>query len=206
MENIFKPKREIYGSGKFRNVYEIENGKLAKKPKEYFNKRYFFGKIKFRNDLYSLVKLGNKNPNVIEYKNYTLLPEHIREKYVPKMRLIKGILVVDKVVDFDGKDSEAVNQVAEKSGGKITNAFFWQELGRMKDELIKANCLLFIVFNEHNIMARRSEDGNFMPIIVDLKRLNNFNLPFQPQLYLQKYRANKFLRKYERFVKKYRPE
>jgi hypothetical protein len=179
---------------------------IAKVPKKTTGKNYVFGKVSYPSAPYSLLKFGKANVNEAERENYEALPAVVRKEFTPDYRMIRGVVVQERVMDFDGTPSLSMIE-HEKKFGKIDNKFFWEKIDQLKEIFTKEQEPLFNTFGDgSNIMVKKISETEWKPMLIDYKRLGRRSFPFQADLLLKDAVRNKFLRQFRRFEERFRPE
>lgn len=192
--------------GRFRQVFLVGPGKdhVAKKQREMVRKKYPFGTVHYPSAVYGLLKFGNTNINKADYQNYLALPPEVRAQFAPKSRLLKGVMVQEQVMDYDGSRSLSVDEHVERSG-KIRNEHFWSDVDKLKEMLLDDESFLFGVFSGGaNVLVQKKSPDVWRPMIVDFKRLGRRSFPFQVSLALKRNLKMKFDRHFERFTRRYK--
>lgn len=193
--------------GRFREIFVVgdDRATVAKVPRASIKKRYPFGEMSIPAAPYVLLKFGVVNVNEVDHRNYLALPEIVRTLYAPSTRMLKGVLVQERVLDFDGSPSLSVDEYVAKHG-RIVNKHFWEEVRCLKDLLLTERVyLLGAFYGGSNIMIKRLSPTDWRPILIDFKRLGNRSYPFQPHLSLRSNLEKKFIRQYARFCRKFAP-
>ena len=155
---------------------------------------------------YTLLKFGAANINEVDYANYQSLPETVRKEFTPEMRMIKGIVVQERVVDYDGEPSLTIGEHTRKFG-KLRNRIFWEKVERLKHIFLAEEEPLLGVFHKgSNVMVKKVTEDEWVPVLIDFKRVSGRSYPFQPNLQLKAEVQKKFLRQFEKFENDYKPE
>jgi hypothetical protein len=202
-----EPLKHNSGGGKCREMFVVgpQKDHVAKIPKEIIEKKCPFGTVHYSSAPYTLLKFGKANINEADFENYQALPEVVRNTYAPSTRMIQGVIVQERVMDFDGSPSLSMEEHTRKYG-KIDNDFFWRKIDELKELFLSEEKPLLGVFQKgSNIMIKRVSENKLVPVIVDFKRLGARSYPFQPNLALPGEVQKKFMRQFEQFEKNYRP-
>ncbi len=194
--------------GRFREVYVVgpEGKHIAKLPRPIIHKKYPFGTVPMPGPAYTLLKFGNTNINKVEFENYKALPNSVRDVYTPKCRLIKGVLIEERVFDGDGTPSRSIDEHIA-AGETLDNEHFWKEVDTLRETLLADKAyLLGVFYGGSNIMVQKISPEVWKPVMVDFKRLGRRSYPFQPHLWSDANLEKKFLRQFERFERAHRPK
>lgn len=192
---------------RYRDVFLVGPDKdhVAKIPKESIKKKYPFGTIDYPSAPYTLLKFGKANINKADYENYEALPTVVRERFTASTRMIQGVIVQERVMNYDGTPAVSVEEESREHG-KIENVPFWKNIDELKDIFLSEERPLLGVFHKgSNILVKKTSADKWMPVIVDFKRLGARSYPFQPNLIIPNEVRNKFLRQFEVFEREYRP-
>lgn len=198
-------KRDSEG-GRYRETYLVGPKKdhVAKIPKDVIEKKYRFGTVPYPSAPYTLLKFGSTNINEVDYANYQSLPEAVRKEFTPEMRMIRGVIVQERVVDYDGEPSLTIGEHTRKFG-KVENPIFWERIEQLKRTFLAAEEPLLGVFHKgSNVMVKKVSEDEWVPVLIDFKRLGGRSYPFQPNLQLKGEVQKKFLRQFEKFESSYK--
>ncbi|NAS30514.1 hypothetical protein GTQ40_06000 [Flavobacteriaceae bacterium R38] len=161
---------EIIGEGNFRTTYAVKDKDLClKKHKKYVTKIIYGLKIDFRSNFFIFLKFGVSDLNVMEYKAIKKMPAELTP-YIPSdIEFIKGEgLVMGRAKDVDGTYSEMMANF-----GPIHNKAFWEHIERMikifEDNNIYPSDILY---KGNNLIVKKVSDEEWIPIIIDFKRMN----------------------------------
>jgi len=177
---------------------------VAKIPKDAIEKNYPFGTVRYPIPPYTLLKFGNANINETDYENYQALPAVVREKFAAPTRMIQGVIVQERVMDYDATPSLSVEEETREHG-KIGNVPFWKDIERLKKIFLSEGSPLLGVFHKgSNVVVKKMSADKWAPVIIDFKRLGGRSYPFQPHLLLRSELQKKFLRQFENFEEKYK--
>lgn len=201
-----EPLRHNSRGGRFRDTFLVGPNKdhVAKVPKDKIDKQTPFGKVSYPGPAYTLLKFGNTNVNIVDFENYQALPEIVKKEFAPKNRLLNGIIVQERVFDYDGTPSLSVSEYADQFG-KISNKNFWNKVEELKEIFLKEKEPLLGVFADgSNVLVKKLSEEEWVPIIVDFKRLGARAYVFQPHLRLPGEVQKRFLRRFERFERNYK--
>lgn len=185
----------------YRECYSIPDTDLCvKKQKRFREKQIFWVDLKIRLDLYLLFTFWVESLNIREYRVFNLLPIDLK-KYFPSIVMMCGEdLVMERIKDFDGSCSKTIREF-----WKIDNMKFWQEIENIARILLEKNMLFFDIFNSKNIVVKRISENEYVPVIVDFKRLGIGSYSFQFNLVFESERKRKFHKKLQDFKQKYNP-
>ncbi|MCR4325385.1 MAG: hypothetical protein NUV59_01085 [Patescibacteria group bacterium] len=179
---------------------------VAKTPKTSIEKKYSLGTVHYPSSAYTLLKFGKTNINEVDYENYKALPSTVREQFAASTRIIQGVIVQERVMNFDGAPSLSVEEETREHG-RIENTSFWEKIDELRRVFLAEERPLLGVFHRgSNILVRKASAEEWLPVIVDFKRLGARSYPLQPNLILRDELRKKFLRQFEAFEKEYKPE
>ena len=178
------------GSGCVRDCYSIKNKeelcvKISKTNLSFLRK---LQSMLFRNQI-----------NIEEYKIYTNLPNEIKMYFNPVLEAEKKYVLTNIPQNYDGSYSKSV-----KDSWPLSNEKFWKEVEKIYYYLDKYKIWFLDVFNGNNMFVKKQSETDWIPIIIDYKRIGWKSFPGQIHLLLKSEREKKFKRRYERFVNKYK--
>lgn len=159
---------EEIGSGNFRFCYAVKNSDLSVKVNRTFVIKNIAGfKVRFPAFIFSLLKFGTVNPNKKEYKILTNLPEELRI-YLPKhIEYRNGLLIQSRPKNYDNAYSISVYQAKG-----VKNAPFWQHVKHIETLLLKHQIYPLDIFRGGgNVMIQKLNEDEWIPIIIDFKRV-----------------------------------
>ncbi len=105
---------------------------------------------------------------------------------------LDSVLRMERVKNYDGTPAMTLRRHE-----KIDNPYFWKKFDELV-EFLKAKKIPLMDFSPDNIMVKKISDNQFIPVIVDYKRMSRRNYLFQPSIWLLKGAVNKMLRRAER--------
>ncbi len=179
------------GEGNFRECFAVRNepGLCVKrlKPQPGFFRRLSI--FVLRRDI-----------NREEFDIYNRLPDDLKPYFNPVLEFTGDYLVTSRPVDYDGKHSKPVCEY-----GKISNVLFWEEISKLLDLFEKHNIWFFDAFLKgRNVFVKKRSKDEWVPIIVDYKRLGWKAYPVQVNLVLDSEKRKKFYRYFRRFETNFR--
>ncbi len=201
------PFKHSNGEGRYRDTYIVGPKKdhIAKIPKAIIEKKYPLGTIPYPSEPYTLLKFGKANINEVDYANYQKLPEAVRNNFTPNTRMINGVIVQERMQNYDGTPSVSIEEHTQKYG-KIQNKFFWETVEKLKQAfLLEEQPLLGVFHRGSNILVKKLSENEWIPIMIDFKRLGARSYPFQPHLNIKDRLQKKFLRQFKSFEEDYKP-
>lgn len=191
------------GEGNFRQCYEIVGTDLCtKRAKKHIMKEIFGRTIYLNASIYSLLKFGATNLNKIEYKAIKSLPKELIPYLPAKISLTDDDLIMERSKDFDGSYSRIAID-----NGLINNDAFWKHVTHIVTVLEENKVFPSDVFrNGNNVIVKRVSEEEWMPVLIDFKRIGYRSDPFQFNLLLKSEQSKKFHRRLLEFHKRFDPK
>ena len=190
---------EKIGEGNYRICYAVTGTDLCiKKKKKYIAKKTFGHKLHYRSKIYNFFRFGG-DLNRIEYKAIMSLPEELQPYMPSHVQLLKEDLIMQRAKNADGSYSKMMQK-----GGKVRNKVFWEHIDKIVMIFSEKNIFPSDIFrNGNNIVIKKISENEWIPVIIDFKRMNqNLDL-FQ---YFEFGNKKKFYRRLNRFIKKFKPD
>lgn len=194
---------EEIGKGNYRFCYAIKDSDLSVK----INRKFVIKKIAgfnvyFPAFIFSFLKFGTMNPNKKEYEILANLPKKLR-KYLPEHIAYRdGLLIQSRPKNYDGSYSASVYHSKE-----VKNELFWEHVKKIEAILLEHQIYPLDIFRGGgNVMIQKINEMEWIPIIIDFKRIGyrpiadslDFKLMFKSQ------QKKKFLQRMEAFVNQYK--
>ncbi len=182
---------EKIGEGNFRECFAVENepGLCIKRLKPELG---FFRRLS--------IFVLRRGLNREEYDTFNRLPEDLKPYFNPVIKVSEDYIVTARPLDFDGKHSKPVFEY-----GRISNETFWHEIDEMLKLFEKYNIWFFDAFLKgRNVFVKKRSENEWVPIIVDYKRLGWKAYPVQINLLLDSEKKRKFYRYFKRFESNFR--
>lgn len=182
---------EKIGEGNFRECYAVKNepGLCVKRLKPHPG---FFRRMS--------IFLFRRDINREEYDIYNRLPEDLKPYFNPVLKFSEDHLITSRPVDYNGSHSKPVCEY-----GRISNKLFWKEIDKVLGLFEKHNIWFFDAFLKgRNVFVKKLSEKEWVPIIVDYKRLGWKAYPVQINLLLDSEKKKKFYRYFKRFESKFR--
>ncbi|MDR4987245.1 MAG: hypothetical protein RG741_00220 [Bacteroidales bacterium] len=137
--------------------------------------------------------------NKEEYDIYHRLPDEMKPYFNPVIEVGDDYLVTGRPLDYDGSHSKPV-----VAYGKIAHRGFWQEIDKILLLFEKYNLWFYDTMKGRNLFVRKLSEDEWVPVIVDYKRLGWRSYPIQINLMFDSEKKRKCYRYLERFKKRYK--
>ncbi len=194
------------GEGAYREVYKINDDVCVKTPKKYRTQDYGLFSLNFPSKLYTKLKFWVSDFNELEFKEYEKLkqkiPRELSANFTPIIGLTKkddkSLLFQKLIKDYDGRLSLSLDQ-----RGKIKSELFWDQLLALECFFIQ-NDIGFFNISPDNIFAKKINEKDYMPTLMDYKRIGVKTYPCQPQLLFDGPAKRKINRRFDRLFKEYK--
>ena len=191
----------VIGQGRFRDCISFDLKRCGKKQKKYLTRSFLGFNMQFDSTIYCRLLLGINDLNSFEYSIIKSLPHSMRNFIPENISLEDNYLKMDRSIDFDGTYSTVIS-----SYGSVDNKRFWEHIESLNQCLISNNLWFLDIFNEgNNLLVYRKSEDEYIPIIIDFKRLGRKMYPFQLNLIFASEQKKKYLRRYQRFQNRFNP-
>lgn len=195
------------GEGHYRLVYRY--GNLALKVlMPYRTKDYGLFCINFPTSLYATLKFLVTDLSIAEYDNYSKLISQVPQEIRDSFAIIFGVTpfkegsisLCELVLNADGSLPKSLNQY-----GVVESSGFWMRMDNIEDFFLSRGIPNFNI-NGDNILVKELGDGNYIPVLIDYKRMGTRAYPLQLHLFLKSESAKRVKRKFSAIREKYAPK
>jgi hypothetical protein len=201
---------EVVAQGVFYQFYDIQGvpHRWAKKLMTSRVKRYPLGvTVNYPMRLYTLIKYGVRDMMEYEMQVAQTMPREVRPYLLQNMILGRTpdgdpVLCADKVLDYDGRMSQTLNQV-----GSVSNELFWRHVHQVCDGFERHRVYLLGVFHGGNhILVQKISPLEWRPVLLDVVKSGSTMYPFQINLWRDSSVRHKFHRQLQRFQNRFMPD
>jgi len=173
-------------------IHDEDESLCIKKLKKNREKEIFWVKVKFKQDVYTLLKFWIKDLNKYDFGILKRVKEIIPENIPSHFEMTDEWLVESIIKNFDWKISENIKTFK----WDLPNTFF-EELKVILDNLIENNMEPMDILS--NTIVQEYEEWKYKPILFDFKRIGWRTYLLQPWLLFSKnQREKKVYRKLEK--------
>lgn len=194
----------LIGSGRYRDVYLLEETTCIKVPKKHRTKDYGLFSIHYPMGFYTWFKFDIKDFNQYEFDNYKRYFETAgngtRRFFARLLGIKNGMMFMGIIRDYDWSVSRPLCD-----SGVVESVDFWKGMLEIH-KFLDANDIPFMHLTPANIVVKRSTSNVAVPVIVDYKHVGQNLLPFQPWLKLSWFRKLKMRRVFKRFIMNHAPK
>ncbi len=110
------------------------------------------------------------------------------------------MIIASRAFDYDGTPSRTL-----QNHGPTNNANFWNHIDSIVDYMIESRRFIFDIFNAgQNIIVQKLSANEFVPVLIDVKKVGRSMYPTQLQLLHPSGQSNKFRKKLEGFQNRFK--
>lgn len=197
---IEKLEQQKIGEGTYRNTYFLDQEYCIKLLKNTHHKDYGFFTINYNTKTYVRAKFGIHEFNIFEYDQYHKFIKIVPEELAPLFEPIHSIIsynnnpaIIQRIVkNYDGSTAQPLNVT-----GKLSSSMFYDRLNQLESFFITQKIKFFNI-KPDNILVKKINETDSIPVIYDFKRIGIRTYPFQFQLILNSFAIKKLKRRFAR--------